>query len=103
MAYFGTTTPLAANAQVILGPTQTDRADNLAGLIFASHACTLFIEQSGDGTNWDLSRSIAVSATTGTGFSEPLYGGYVRLRILNGGTTQTALRTFARFTSAGDS
>jgi hypothetical protein len=103
MAYFGTTTPLGAAGTVTLGPSNTDRADNISGLIWADQAGTLFVEHSGDGVNWDLSTSIAVVASTGKAFNEPLYTPFVRLRYVNGGVAQGAFRVNARYTSAGDS
>jgi hypothetical protein len=103
MAYFGTTSALGSNGTVTIGPRPTDRADYLSGMVFADQAGTIFIEQSGDGQNWDLSTSHPVVANTGQGFTEPLYGPYVRVRYVNGPTAQGALRIFARYTSAGDS
>lgn len=103
MAYFGYTQPFAANEQQIVGPHNTDRADNISGAVFSDQAGHLFVEQSGDGQHWDLSKDITVAVSTGAGFSEPLYLPYVRLRYVNGGTASTATRIFARFTSAGDS
>lgn len=103
MAYIGSTDPLASNGTVILGPRPTNRADNITGAVFADQAGTLFVEQSGDGTNWDISKTYAVTASTGAPFSEPLYLPWVRLRYLNGASAQTTFRLFSRFGSAGDS
>jgi hypothetical protein len=101
MAYFGTTTPLAANGTVTLGPRPTDRADRITGTVFSDQAGTLFIEQSSDGTNWDVSTSVPVTANDGSGFSEELVAPQVRLRYVNGATLQTSFRLFSRFSSAG--
>jgi len=103
MAYFGNTEPLDANAEVIIGPHNTDRADYVSGMIFSDQDGTIFIEQSGDGTNWDISTSYPITANDGKGFSEPLFGPYVRIRFLNGAADQGAFRLFAKYTSAGDS
>lgn len=103
MAYFGHTETLDANEEVVLGPTNTDRADTITGGAWSSHAGTLFVEQSGDGDNWDLSEEVAVGAGNGEGFSVPLFLPYVRIRYVNGGTATDATRIFARFGSAGDS
>jgi hypothetical protein len=81
----------------------TDRADSISGTVIADQGGTLFVEQSFDGTNWDLSDSIAVVANTGQGFSKTLYAPYVRLRYVNGATGQGSFRLYSRFTSAGDS
>lgn len=103
MAFIGSTTPLAANGIYTSGPVNTDRADNISGMVYASHAGTIYIEQSADGQNWDISTSYPVVAADGSGFSEALYGPFVRVRYVNGGTQQTAFRLAAKFTSAGDS
>jgi hypothetical protein len=103
MAYIGSTATLGANG-VYTSPTMTvDRADNISGMVFASHVGTIYIEQSADGQNWDISTDYPVAANDGKGFSEALYGPYVRVRYVNGGTAQTAFRLAAKFTSAGDS
>lgn len=101
MAFFGTTTPLAGAGTITLGPSNTDRADNVSGVVFANQAGNIFIEQSGDNTNWDISTTYPVVASTAKIFSEPLYLPYVRIRYVNGATPQTAFRLFARYTSAG--
>jgi hypothetical protein len=101
MAYFGTTTPLGANGTVTLGPANTDRADYISGSVFADQAGTIYIEQSGDGVNWDISSDYPVTASDGKGFSEALFSPYVRIRYVNGGSAQGAFRITSRFTSAG--
>lgn len=101
MAFLHTETPLAANASTTIGPVLADRADRVVGSVFADQAGTLYIEQSFDQTNWDISTNITVTASDGSGFSEELVAPYVRLRYANGAGAQTAFRVFARFSSAG--
>ena len=103
MAYIGTTSPLGANATYVSDAKVTDRADNISGSVFADQAGTIYIEQSYDGQNWDISTDYSVSANDGKGFNESLYAPYVRVRYVNGGTAQGAFRLYTRFTSAGDS
>lgn len=103
MAYFGNNTALGANGTWTSDVKITDRADNISGAVFADQAGTIYIEQSGDGTNWDISSSYPVTANNGSGFTENLLLPYVRLRYVNGGTAQGTFRIFGRFTSAGDS
>lgn len=101
MARFnGTKTPLAGAASAILD-MQAGREDYVVGMVFADQAGTLFIEQSMDGVNWDISTSYSVVANDGKGFKEDVFGPYVRVRFLNGATPQTAFRLTARFSSAG--
>lgn len=101
MAFLSTTTPLAANGTVTLGPSLTDRADRIVGSAFSNQAGTLYIEQSYDSANWDVSTSVAIAAADGSGFSEELVAPYVRLRYVNGGTNQGTFRLSARFSSSG--
>jgi hypothetical protein len=103
MGFSSTNTPLSGNA-VYLSPTmQTDRADYISGTAFADQAGTLYVEQSPNGSDWDLSTSYAILANTGKGFNEYLYAPYVRLRFVNGASAQSVFRLYSRFTSAGDS
>lgn len=101
MAFIGTTAPLGANGTWTSQTVNTGLADNLTGLVWASHAGSLVIEQSADGTNWDFGRTIAVAATTGQTFTEPIMAPYIRLRYTNGATAQTGFRLASRFSSAG--
>lgn len=103
MAFTSTKTPLGSAGVWPSRILYAERADNVVGLVFADQAGTLYIEQSADGTNWDLSESIAVVGGVGQGFSKPIYGSSIRLRYVNGGVAQGAFRLTARFSSAGDS
>jgi len=100
--YISTTTPLG-NAGVYTGTLDAGREDNIVGLVFSDQSGTLFIEQSVNGTNWDLSESIAVTGGAGQGYSKTVYAPYIRVRYVNGATPQTVFRLSARFSSAGDS
>jgi len=103
MAYVGSTELLDANEVWTSNTLSADRADNITGLVFADPGGTLYVEQSADGTNWDLSEDVAVAAGDGQGFSKAIVAPFIRLRYVNGGTNQTAFRIAARFSSAGDS
>lgn len=101
--FIGTTESLDANETYTSESRLVDRADRIAGLVFADQAGTLYVEQSADGTNWDLSTSVNITANTGTKFSEELIAPYVRVRYTNGASGQGAFRLSAKTTSAGDS
>jgi hypothetical protein len=103
MGYLGSTTALGVNGVYTSPVLMTDRADNISGSVLSDQSGTIFIEQSGDGKNWDISTSYPVTANTGKGFSESLYLPYLRVRYVNGSTAQGTFRIFARFTSAGES
>jgi hypothetical protein len=86
------------------GTVLMDRADRVAGMIFSDQAVTLYIEQSADGTNWDVSTDYSISANDGKGFSEEVLAAYVRIRVENdSGSDTTAFRLSAKASSAGDS
>lgn len=101
MPFFGSTDLLLSGATWTSDVRLSGEADYISGIVFADQSGTIFIEQSADGTHWDISTSYAVTASDGKGFSEQLIGPYVRLRYLNGGTNQGAFRVSARYTSAG--
>lgn len=103
MAYLGNTEPLDADGEYASDVLNTDRADYISGMVYSDQTGDIFIEQSGDGENWDISTTYTIGADDGKGFSEPLYGPFVRIRYVNGSTDQTAFRLFAKFTSSGDS
>lgn len=101
MARFnGTTTPLGGAGTHTL-EINAGREDWVVGMVFADQAGNIFIEQSMNGTNWDLSTTYAVTANDGKGFKEEIFAPYVRVRYVNGATPQTAFRLYARLSSAG--
>lgn len=96
MAIISTSTALGGNATYNSGAKGADRADRITGSVFADQAGTVYIEQSANGTNWDISTDYAVTASDGKGFSEEVLLPYVRIRYTNGGTPQGAFRLYAR-------
>lgn len=111
MAYFvGSTEPLLESGAADDADTWTsgtklaERLDQVAGSVFADKAGTIYIEQSSDGTNWDISTSYTTTANDGEGFAENLLLPYWRIRFTNSaGTAQTAFRISAHAISGGDS
>ncbi len=92
--------PLAANGTYTssaLNPTFHTYARALA---FADQAGTVYIEQSSDGVNWDLSETVAVVANTATRLEKTIVGAYVRFKYVNGAVAQTVLRLTGRLTGA---
>lgn len=96
------TTPIAAGqeASFVLA---SGREDNIIGWVKTDQAGTLHIEQSIDGgANWDLDKTVAVTANTTATFSEAVLAPNIRIRMANtAGLPQTYLRLYARFSSAG--
>lgn len=99
--YNGTTTPLG-NAGTTTLSLQVGREDFVVGMVFADQPGNIYIEQSMDNVNWDLSTTYAVAASDGKGFKEEIFAPYVQVRYVNGATPQTAFRLTARLSSAGN-
>lgn len=63
--------------------------------VIASHASAtdgLSIQQSSDGTNWDITDTYTIPATTGKTYSVPRQARYMRVVYTNGATLQTSFR-----------
>ena len=89
-----TTATLGANASVTLGSWDALNYKYINISVFADQAGTLYIEQSPDNTNWDISESISVSANVGQAISREIVARYVRVRYVNGATAQTKFRLY---------
>lgn len=104
MAYFvGSTAALDAD-NTWTSPTKLrERHDSVQGTVFADQGGSLYIEQSPDGTNWDVSAEYTIAASDGKGFSENLVAPFWRIRFVNGSTPQTTFRITATTQAGGDS
>lgn len=63
--------------------------------VFSSHASAtngLSIQQSSDGTNWDISDTYTIPVTTGKTFVVPRQAKFFRIVYTNGATTTTSFR-----------
>jgi len=92
-----TTTALAASGSYTSSSIITNGHSRITGSVFADQAGTLNVQQSSDGTNWDVVSSFSVLASAGTGFSVELVCPYVRLNYVNGATAQTVFRLYSFF------
>src|SRR5690349_2828147 len=93
MAGFFASSAALTSGSTYTSPTfNTDRYSEIDGAVFADQTGTLFIEQSGDGTNWDVSTSYSITASDGKGFSEQIVLPFFRVRYVNGGTNQGTFR-----------
>lgn len=110
MAYFrGSTTPLKKSSEEsgtewVSQVGLRERHDTLAGSVFADKAGTVFIEQSSDGVNWDISEELSVEASKGKVINVSLLLPYWRVRAKN--TTdenQTVFRISVTTQAGGDS
>jgi len=91
-----TTTALGAGASYTSGSFTVSGYGRIVGTVFADQAGTLYVEQSSDGTNWDASASVSVSASTPTSFSVEVVAPTARVRYVNGATAQTVFRLYVR-------
>lgn len=88
-------TPLASAGTAASSAYQMTRASSVTGTAIADVAGTLYVDQGGDGVNWDSTTSFAIAPNTGISFNVPLITQYFRVRYTNGGTPQTIFRVFA--------
>ncbi len=102
--FISTTTPIENGDTWDSGAKGVDRIDTLTGYVKTDKAATLKVEQTFDGTNWDVSESFSVTADTTKTFSVSLIASQVRITVANAsGSNQAYIRLYARGTSAGDS
>jgi len=97
-----TSTPLGGNATYTSPVFPTAAFSYLSGSVFADQAGTIYIEQSGDGTHWDLSTNYAVSASDGSGFKEEVILPWGRIRFVNGAAAQGTFRLFTQVQPDGN-
>ena len=64
------------------------------GTVYADVDGTLKIQQSPDGTNWDVETSISVTGGEGKGFSVEIVAPYMRVVYENGSTAQSVFRLY---------
>jgi len=90
-----TTSALVANGTYTSSTVTTNGFSRITGSVFADQPGTLNVQQSPNGTNWDVVSSFSVSANTGLGFSVELVCPYVRINYVNGATAQTVFRLYS--------
>lgn len=98
--YYPTTTEIVTSTSAPLDASGTFSTDvlpavgltKIVGSVYADQAGTIYIEQSADRDNWDVSTSYAVLAEDGKGIDEEILLPYVRVRYVNGDTDQTEFR-----------
>lgn len=90
-----TTTPLAGNAAFTGTSEDVLNYNEIRITVIASHASAndgLSIQQSSDNTNWDITDTYTIPATTSKTYSVPRQARYFRVVYTNGVTLQTSLR-----------
>jgi hypothetical protein len=89
-----TTSPLSAGASWTSEVDSDAATGRIVGSVYADQAGTLYVEQSPNGTEWDVVDSFSVSADAGFGFSVEKVCQYARVRYVNGATPQTTFRLY---------
>lgn len=94
-----TSTNNSSTSNLASAASFTGTADSLAGygaicvIFFADQQCTVQVQQSSNGTNWDIADSYVVIASTGDARNFQAVATNVRVVVTNnGGGTTTALR-----------
>lgn len=85
-------TLLAASAVYTADKFLVGPFDKIVGSVFADQTGTLDVNQSYDGTHWDVQSSITVNASTPTGFNIAVVAPYAQLVYTNGTTAQAVFR-----------
>lgn len=88
------TTPLSANTPWTSTVQQIARATQITGSVYADVAGTLVVQQSGDGTNWDVKNTYNVPAATAVTIELDAIQPYLQVTYTNGSTTQTTFRLY---------
>ncbi len=88
--------PLTNHETYVGQPKSCHAFLKIIGTVYADQPCTLYIEQSQDGSNWDYSVSFALSANSGSMYEVTVAAPYCRLKIVNGPRGQTVLRAYMR-------
>ena len=102
--FISTTTPIDDSETWESDVKGVDRIDTISGYVKTDQAGTLKVQQTFDGTNWDVEDSFSVVANTTKTFSVNLLASQVRITFANAsGSNQSFIRLYARGTSAGDS
>ena len=86
------TTPLETNETYVSAWHNVDWANTCAAFALADQAGTLYIEFSNDSNTVYAGIRAVVSANVENFINSPAYFPYIRVRYVNGATTQTSFR-----------
>ena len=91
-----TTSALAGSASFVSGRFSLAGYSRITGSVYADQASKLQVEQSSDGTDYDVSSTFQPSASVGFGFSVEVVAPYGRIVLTNSSSTaQTVLRLYS--------
>lgn len=97
-----TTANLAASASFTGTADRIDGWEIIGIMAFCNQPLSIQVQQSPDGTNWDIVDTYTVTASVGDARQFEAIGGYFRIIVTNtGGSTSAALRVQTIFSSGG--
>lgn len=88
--------PLMAHQELTIGTIQTEKSEKIAGSIYSEEGGTLYIQQSFDGTHWDISTEKSISAATAVSFEVSIIAPTAQVKFVNGSTQTKEFRLFVR-------
>lgn len=89
-----TTIPLSANSEWTSTTDSSTKTGKVVGSVYSDVSGTLHVEQSPDGTNWDIVDSFTVAGGSGLKFNVEKVCTYLRVRYVNGSSAQTVFRLY---------
>jgi hypothetical protein len=91
---YSTTATLGGGVAYTSRITELDAYDEIVASCYSDVAGSLAIQQSNDGTNWDVVKTIAYAAAGVAPVAVPIVAKYGRVVYTNGGVAQAAFRLF---------
>jgi hypothetical protein len=88
------TTPLTAGEEWVSNVFSINRATQITGSVFADVSGTLYVDQGGDGVNWDTTTQYVVPVSNGVAIEDALLNQYFQIRYINDLTDQVSFRLF---------
>lgn len=95
------TANLAAGATFTGTSDAVTEVDVLHVYLFATENCTIIVDQSSNGTNWDISNTFTTTANVGYSTTVASIAGFYRVRVTNNGAIATTSLRLATQFSAG--
>jgi hypothetical protein len=95
------TANLAAGATFTGAADAVTEVDALHIYLFATENCTLIVDQSSNGINWDISNTFTSTANVGYSTTVASVAGFYRVRVTNNGASATTSLRLATQFSAG--
>lgn len=89
-----TTSPLNANGSWTSTVDSDTKTGRIVGSVYADVSGTLYVEQSPDGSSWDIADTYNITGNSGVKFSVEKVCPYARVKYVNGSSDQTTFRLY---------